>query len=66
MLMLLCVLVVETNNNESSWRKKERDNWKKREKEPTNFQLQQAKDMRACQKKKKAKNVTIHVRIIIR
>jgi hypothetical protein len=28
--------------------------------------LQQAKDMRACQKKKKAKNVTIHVRIIIR
>ncbi len=34
-------------------KKKEKDNWKKEEKETTNFLFQQAKDMWACQKKSK-------------
>jgi hypothetical protein len=44
MLVLLCVQVVQTNNNESSSREN---------KEATNFYCKEAKDMRACQESKK-------------
>jgi hypothetical protein len=43
MLMLLCVQVVQTNNNESSWREKIKT---------TTFYCKQAKDMEVCPKKK--------------
>jgi hypothetical protein len=42
MLILLCVQVVQTNNNESSWREKIKT---------TTFYCKQAKDMEVCQKK---------------
>jgi hypothetical protein len=44
MFMLLCIQVVQINNNESNWRKK---------KETTSFYCKQAKTMQACQERKK-------------
>jgi hypothetical protein len=43
MLVLFCVQIVQTNNNESNWSKK---------KETTTFYCKQAKDMWPCQEKK--------------
>jgi len=47
MLMLLCVQVVQTNNNESSWR----------EKIKTTFYYKQAKNMKVCQKQNLIDNI---------
>jgi hypothetical protein len=47
MLMLLCVQVVQTNNNESSWRKKIK----------TTFYYKQAKNMKVCQKQNLIDNI---------
>jgi len=47
--MLLCVQVVQTNKNESSWR----------EKIKTTFYYKQAKNMKVCQKQNLIDNIYI-------